>query len=215
MVHGRRVLHIPCAPMSAIRRARHWDRAPRRGEMPGSDPYTGRVAEAGSATTVGTESGGATPRSSHPDLALALGQRLGDRYTILAYLGHGGMGAVYRAHDDVLDVDVAIKLVHERDGLRDEVRLAQNVTHPSVCRIHDLEDIGGLHVLKMEYLAGETLSARIRRDGALPVAEAVRIARAIGDGLAAIHAQGIVHRDLKPANVMLAGDRVVLMDFGL
>ena len=152
-------------------------------------------------------------------VALAIGQRFGDRYEIRGYLGEGGMGAVYRAYDEVLGQEVALKVVRgayaDQATLRDEVRVAQKVTHPNVCRIYDLVDIDGRHFLKMEYIAGETLAERIAAKGAMPIAEVVRISRAIADGLAAAHAQGIVHRDLKPGNVMLAGNRVVLMDFGL
>jgi hypothetical protein len=147
---------------------------------------------------------------------LDIGARLGDRYVVRELLGEGGMGAVYRVYDETLEDDVALKVVRSSLAvfLRDEVRLAQRVTHRNVCRTYDLEDIDGRHFLKMEYIAGETLWARLAR-GKLEIAEAVRIARALAEGLAAIHAEAIVHRDLKPGNVMLAGDRVVLMDFGL
>jgi Tol biopolymer transport system component len=159
---------------------------------------------------------GATPSEDAP-AALPIGARLGDRYVVRAFLGQGGMGAVYRALDEKLDEEVALKLVHAGARLAGEVRLAQKVTHPNVCRTYDLEDVDGRQVLKMEYVAGESLSARLAKAGGpLPVDETLRIARAIAAGLAAAHAKGIVHRDLKPGNVMLATDgRVVLMDFGL
>ncbi len=100
--------------------------------------------------------------------------------------------------------------------LREEVRVAQRITHPNVCRTFDLETIGTLYVAKMELVRGETIAFRLARDGAMPVAEALRIARAIAGGLAAAHEQRVVHRDLKPGNVMLTGEgRVVLMDFAL
>jgi dipeptidyl aminopeptidase/acylaminoacyl peptidase/predicted Ser/Thr protein kinase len=164
-----------------------------------------------------------TPRETEPTAPrresldhLDIGARLGERYVVRELLGEGGMGAVYRVRDETLAEDVALKVVRSSlaELLRDEVRLAQRVTHRNVCRTYDLEDIAGRHFLKMEYIAGEPLSARLAR-GRLAIAEAVRIARAVADGLAAAHAEAIVHRDLKPANVMLAGDRVVLMDFGL
>src|SRR5439155_23897612 len=101
------------------------------------------------------------------------------------------------------------------DALLDETRLAQKVTHPSVCRTYDLEEIAGHLLVKMEYVAGDTLTARLSATGRFAIDEAVRIARAIADGLAAAHEQGIVHRDLKPSNVMLSRNRVVLMDFGI
>jgi tRNA A-37 threonylcarbamoyl transferase component Bud32 len=163
-----------------------------------------------------------TQRSTSPRAArgtlppLAAGQVLGNRYGVIGLLGEGGMGAVYRVHDRVLDEEVALKLVHGAGGdLRNEVRLAQQVAHRNVCRTYDLEEVDGYHFVKMEYIAGTTLADQLARGGALPVARAVAIARAIAEGLAAAHARGIVHRDLKPANVMLDGDRVVLCDFGL
>ena len=157
------------------------------------------------------------PRDTQGDLYP--GDRLGDRYVVKTILGFGGMGAVYRVFDEILGEDVALKAVRSataaNEGLRDEVRLAQKVTHANVCRTYDLEDVGGRHFVKMEFLAGETLSARLAATGPQRIAEAVRIARAVAAGLGAAHARGIVHRDLKPGNVMLVGERVVLMDFGL
>ncbi|MGE0546048.1 MAG: protein kinase [Kofleriaceae bacterium] len=149
--------------------------------------------------------------------SLANGVPFGARYVIRELLGKGGMGSVHRALDLDLGVDVALKVVTtvDPDRLRDEVRLAQKVTHPNVCRTYDLETIDGHRVVKMEYIAGETVAKRIAAGGALPIGSAVTIARAIVAGLSAAHAQGIVHRDLKPGNVMLAGERTVLLDFGL
>ncbi|HEX7699633.1 MAG TPA: protein kinase, partial [Kofleriaceae bacterium] len=147
-----------------------------------------------------------------------IGERLGDRYVIEAFLGEGGMGSVFRALDEKLGEQVALKIVKpglDEDALHDEVRLAQKVTHVNVCRTFDLEELDGRHVVKMEYIAGETLAKRLDRDGKLAIDEAVRIARAIASGLGVAHAQGIVHSDLKPGNVMLADRRIVLMDFGV
>ncbi len=159
------------------------------------------------------------PRArSSSQLDLAVGQRLGGRYVVRGFLGMGGMGAVYHVFDETLGEDVALKAVRSAvattGGLRDEVKIAQKVTHENVCRTYDLEDVEGRHFIKMEYVPGETLAARIEA-GSLPITAAIRIARGIAAGLAAAHARGIVHRDLKPGNVMLDGARVVLMDFGL
>ena len=147
---------------------------------------------------------------------LVVGQQLGERYSVMGLLGKGGMGTVYRVFDRVLDEHVALKVVRTDDAsLREEVRLAQQVAHHNVCRTYDLESIDGQHYVKMEYISGETLADHLARTGPLPIAHAIAIVRAIAAGLAAAHARGIVHRDLKPGNVMLDGDRVVLVDFGL
>jgi hypothetical protein len=146
---------------------------------------------------------------------------LNGRYRIERQLGQGGMGVVFLATDHVLEKEVALKLVQLEDGgiesLRNEVRLAQRVTHPNVCRIYDLDRIDGLWTIKMEYVPGETLERRIAHPPPLAIEEAVRIAREVGEGLAAAHARRVVHRDLKPANVMLeqGTGRAVLMDFGI
>jgi predicted Ser/Thr protein kinase len=145
-------------------------------------------------------------------------------YRIERVLGRGGMGVVYLAVDEELDgQQVALKIVARPhagtagiERLRKEVRLAQRVTHPGVCRIYDLENADDTWMIKMEYVAGETLAQRLRR-GACAVPEILRIAREIVEALGAAHRQGVVHRDLKPQNVMIEADtgRVVLMDFGI
>jgi Tol biopolymer transport system component len=154
---------------------------------------------------------------------LAVGARLGGRYEITGFLGRGGMGAVYLARDEALDKLVALKVVARKlagtggvERLRNEVLLAQQVTHPGVCRTYDLEEADGRWLVKMEHVAGETLARRIAR-GPVPVDEALGVARAVVEALAAAHKQGVVHRDLKPANVMIeeGTGRVVLMDFGI
>ena len=151
--------------------------------------------------------------------ALRVGQRLGNRYVVQELLGHGGMGVVFRATDEKLHEDVALKEVRDAYALgprlREEVRLAQRVSHRNVCRTFDLEEVDGYHLVKMEYVPGETLAQVLRREGKLPIDRALVIVRALASGLAAAHAEGIIHRDLKPANVMVSGDRIVLMDFGL
>jgi serine/threonine-protein kinase len=182
------------------------------------DPHAPTTPVSLDTPTQATEAGRAATSPADPEVAIAIGERLGGRYLVTAFLGEGGMGAVYRAVDEKLGEDVALKVVRgnaRSDALADETRLAQKVTHPNVCRTYDLEEIGGHQLVKMEYVAGETLVARLGALGRFAIDDAVRIARAIADGLSAAHAQGIVHRDLKPANVMLSGERVVLMDFGV
>ncbi len=155
--------------------------------------------------------------------SLARGSRLGGRrYTVERLVGKGGMGTVYLAIDEVLGKEVALKLVDERfaknlDRLRDEVLLAQEVSHRNVCRTYDLEEVEGHWLVKMEYIDGQTLADKVAAAGRLSVTEARAIGRQIAHGLAAAHERGVVHRDLKPQNILVEkdSDRVVLMDFGL
>ena len=149
------------------------------------------------------------------EVAFAPGDRLGSRYSIAELVGEGGMGAVYRALDEKLGLEVALKLVRGRgpdDALRDEVRLAQRVTHRNVCRT--ISRRSTVTTSSRWSSSRETLAARLRR-GPVSIADGVRIVLAVADALAAAHEQGVVHRDVKPENIMLADDRVVLMDFGV
>ncbi|RMH15761.1 MAG: serine/threonine protein kinase, partial [Acidobacteria bacterium] len=159
------------------------------------------------------------------------GQVLAGRFRVVRPLGRGAMGEVYEAEDLELGERVALKTLRPEIAgdpqslarFKREIALSQRVTHPNVCRIHDLvrqDGPGGdLVFLTMELLPGETLAERIRRDGPLSTAEARPIVRQLVAGLAAAHAEGIVHRDLKSANVMLVpapeGIRAVITDFGL
>src|ERR1043165_8901722 len=154
----------------------------------------------------------------------APGELLGGRYRIVAMLGKGGMGEVYRADDLSLDQQVALKFLPEEvahneralERFRNEVRIARQVSHPNVCRVYDLGEIQGLYFLSMEYVDGEDLGSLLRRIGRLPADKALEIARKLCAGLAAAHEKGVLHRDLKPANVMLdARGQVLLTDFGL
>jgi hypothetical protein len=154
----------------------------------------------------------------------APGVIVADRYRIVALLGRGGMGEVYRAEDLKLSQVLAIKFLPEAlardDGslarFHSEVRVARQVSHPNVCRVFDIGDAGGLPFLTMEYVDGEDLSSLIRRIGRLPQDKAVEISRQICAGLAAAHERGVIHRDLKPSNVMLDGaGKARITDFGL
>ncbi|HEX6323931.1 MAG TPA: protein kinase [Vicinamibacterales bacterium] len=161
-------------------------------------------------------------------MTLDAGTRIGP-YEILAPIGAGGMGEVYRARDTRLDRDVAIKIMsalmagtaESRERFEREARAISQLNHPSICTLHDVGHQDGMSYLVLEYLEGETLAARIQR-GAMPPAEALPIAIAICEALDKAHRQGIIHRDLKPGNVMLvkAGvskqtAQVKLLDFGL
>jgi serine/threonine-protein kinase len=150
--------------------------------------------------------------------------QIGGRYDLLELLGEGGMGAVYRARDRELDEIVALKLIRPElasepsmiERFRREVKLARRVTHGNVARTFELGSADGHVFCTMELVEGEPLTARLARDKRLPVGEAVAIACALCDGLAAAHAVSVVHRDMKPDNVLLARDgRVVIADFGV
>jgi tRNA A-37 threonylcarbamoyl transferase component Bud32 len=163
------------------------------------------------------------------DARFVPGAVVAERYRIVALLGRGGMGEVYRADDLTLGTRVALKFLPPelaadedyRERFLDEERLARQVSHPNICRVHDVgetasSDGARLLFLSMEYVAGEDLASLLRRIGRLPQEKANEIARQICLGVAAAHDQGILHRDLKPGNVLIDGDgRARVADFGL
>jgi Protein kinase domain len=147
-----------------------------------------------------------------------------DRYRVVALLGRGGMGEVYRAEDLKLSQVLAIKFLPEKltedpaalARFHSEVRIARQVSHPNVCRVFDIGDADGIPFLTMEYVDGEDLSSVVRRIGRLPQDKAAEVSRQICAGLAAAHERGVIHRDLKPSNVMLDGaGKARITDFGL
>src|ERR1039457_495738 len=140
-------------------------------------------------------------------MPLSAGDRLGP-YEIVAPIGSGGMGEVYRARDPRLNRDIAIKVSQERfsDRFEREARAVAALKHPNICTLHDV----GPNYLVMELIEGESPK------GPLPFEEALRIARQIADELDAAHEKGIVHRDLKPGNIKIKPDGTVkVLDFGL
>jgi serine/threonine-protein kinase len=157
-------------------------------------------------------------------MALQAKDRLGP-YEILALVGVGGMGEVYRGRDTRLGRDVALKVISPKrlgdDDLRRrfelEARAASVLNHPSIVTIYDVGDTDGVAWIAMEWVEGRTLRlALLEADGPLPLSDALTIARQVAEGLAAAHLKGVVHRDLKPENVMLAADgRSKILDFGL
>ena len=163
------------------------------------------------------------------------GALLAGRFRVIAFLAHGGMGEVYEVEDQELKTRVAIKTIRPEilglpqsvDRFRREVQLSRRVTHPNVCRIHDLFRHSSGHrgepdflLVSMELLQGRTLASVLRERGALDPHEALAILRQVTDALAAAHEAGIIHRDLKPSNIFLeahdaSGPRAVVTDFGL
>lgn len=147
-----------------------------------------------------------------------------DRYEIRQSLGKGGMGEVFLAYDRTTQQMVALKVVREEsrmpgddEALRQELVLARSVSHPNVCRVHDLAPSLWGPILVMEHIAGQTLHTYIRRkktQNGFGADEFRKISSEVSGGLAAIHAQGLVHGDLKPGNVMVTSDRAVILDFG-
>ena len=155
-------------------------------------------------------------------MSLLAGARLGP-YEILAPLGAGGMGEVYRATDTRVDRAVALKVLPEkffedaemRARFEREARLLASLNHPGIATLYSFEEISGRHVLSMELIEGVELGQRLA-SGPLPADESLFIARQIAEGLEAAHEKGIVHRDLKPANVRITpSGRVKILDFGL
>ena len=154
-------------------------------------------------------------------MSLSAGTHLGP-YEILAPLGAGGMGEVYRARDTRLDRTVAVKILPEhlaadpafKARFEREARAISALSHPHICTLHDIGEQAGVHFLVMEHLEGETLASRLTR-GPMQPEECLRAASQICEALALAHRHGVIHRDLKPGNVMLTKSGAKLLDFGL
>ena len=162
--------------------------------------------------------GGATTGEHGPGTVVA------GRYEILATLGSGGMGRVFKARDLELGELVALKVLHERmrgfpehlERVKNEIRLARKITHPNVLRTFDYGEDHGVPYISMEYVRGLTLEYLLRQTRGVPCAAGLFLARQVASGLAAAHAVGILHRDIKPANLILEpGGNAKLMDFGV
>ncbi len=154
-------------------------------------------------------------------MAIVPGTRLG-HYEVLAPLGAGGMGEVYRARDTRLDRTVAVKLLpprvaqdpERRARFEREAKTISSLNHPHICTLFDVGEEAGSHFLVMELVEGESLAERLQR-GPLPLDQVVKYGAQVADALECAHKQGIVHRDLKPGNVMLTRTGAKLLDFGL
>ena len=150
-----------------------------------------------------------------------IGAQLGP-YRILAMLGAGGMGEVYRGVDTRLDRVVAIKILPRQvandprraQRFARESRAVSKLNHPHICTLYDVGEHDGVPFIVMEFLEGETLARRLTQ-GALPLDRVVPVATEIADALVHAHRHGIVHRDLKPANIMLTPAGAKLLDFGI
>jgi tetratricopeptide (TPR) repeat protein len=159
---------------------------------------------------------------------LQVGQNFGTRYHIIRLLGSGGMGSVYQAWDQELEVAVAVKVIRPemtadataaqdlQRRFKRELLLARQVTHKNVVRIHDIGEIDGIKYITMPYVQGSDLATILGREGRMPLNRALSIGRQVVAGLVAAHEAGVVHRDLKPANIMVdAEDHAMIMDFGI
>jgi serine/threonine protein kinase len=186
------------------------------------DPTCGPSPTRAASSTVGVRAPTVNDR-------FAPGAIVAGRYRLVALLGKGGMGEVYRADDLTLDQPVALKFLpadatdvassdsHARLAqFHNELRIARQVSHKNVCRLYDLGEADGRRFLTMEYVDGEDLGALLKRIGRFPQDRALEIARQVCAGVAAAHEKGVIHRDLKPANVMIDGEgHVRITDFGI
>jgi serine/threonine protein kinase len=153
-----------------------------------------------------------------------VGDLIAERYELEELVGTGGMSSVYRAHDGLLERDVALKLLHEQfiaDGdyverFRREARAVAQLSHPNIVTVIDRGEQDGRQFIVFEYVDGENLKALIKREGPLPEGTAIELSLQIARALAFAHAQGLVHRDVKPQNVLLNEDgRARVTDFGI
>lgn len=197
------------------------------------DLYAGvrRMLDAAAATTLLDESPWRIPLPSESSSFIA-GQTVAGRYRILRHVASGGMGEVFEAEDAELGQRVALKTLLPDNAddnrmverFKQELALARRVSHPNVCRVFDLarHSTGGspdILFLSMEFLPGETLAARLEREGKMLPAQALPLVAQMAAGLDAAHSAGVIHRDLKPSNVMLVEEggqmRAIITDFGL
>ncbi|HKB08134.1 MAG TPA: serine/threonine-protein kinase, partial [Candidatus Polarisedimenticolia bacterium] len=174
-----------------------------------------------------TASGVASVTGSHgfaPGARLKPGTLVGTRYEILALLGEGGMGSVYKAQDRELGRLVALKVIRPDmasrpeilERFKREILLASQVTHKNVLRIHDLGEAGDLRFISMTYVEGTNLKGLLEQEGPLSLEKGLPLARQIGEALQAAHDAGVVHRDLKPPNILLDRDgNAYIADFGI
>jgi serine/threonine protein kinase/tetratricopeptide (TPR) repeat protein len=178
-------------------------------------------------TRLAPDTGDADARPRAATGMLAPGDPFGPRYRILRMLGAGGMGIVYHAWDEELGVAVALKVIRPEVSadpttarelekrFKRELLLARQVTHHNVVRIHDIGEVEGTKYITMSFIEGRDLATELAASGHLPVPRALHLVRQLAEGLQAAHEAGVIHRDLKPANIMVEGDSLAIMDFGI
>jgi serine/threonine-protein kinase len=156
------------------------------------------------------------------DVSDRLASTLADRYRIERELGAGGMATVYLARDLKHDRDVAVKVLNPdlarslgRERFLREIGTTANLRHPHILPLYDSGEAGGFLYYVMPLVVGESLRARLEREGALPISDALAIAREVADALSYAHARGVVHRDIKPENILLESGHAVVADFGI
>jgi serine/threonine-protein kinase len=153
-----------------------------------------------------------------------VGETFADRYELTELVGTGGMSSVYKAHDTLLERNVALKILHDHysdddefvERFKREARAVAQLSHPNIVTVIDRGEAGGRQFIVFEYIDGENLKERLVRSGRLPVEDALELALEVAHGLAYAHQYGLVHRDVKPQNVLLNGDgRAKVTDFGI
>ena len=165
---------------------------------------------------------GSSPPADSPDLAARVGPLLAGRYVIERELGRGGMATVFLAQERKHARPVVLKVLNPEiaalwstDRFEREVQIAARLGHPHIVGLIDSGEVDGLLYYVMPFVEGETLQARLMRDGALPMADTLLLLRDIADALTYAHRMGVVHRDLKPANVFCVNRHAFLLDFGI
>lgn len=166
------------------------------------------------------------PHSTHkkPGKELAKGASFAKRYEIIEELGEGGMGKAYRAVDNKINEEVALKILRPEiaadkkhiERFSNELKIARKISHKNICRMYHLGEESGTHYITMEYIPGQNLGSIIKMTKQLSVGTAIRITKQVGEGLAEAHRLGVVHRDLKPGNIMIDKEgNARIMDFGI
>jgi tetratricopeptide (TPR) repeat protein len=190
------------------------------GVMPVGGAGTGSIGEVGAGSLGGRV---AEPRADSFWIVPQVGDRFAGRYELVAELGRGGMGRVFKAIDHDLGVTVAIKTLLsppdanpvESDRLLREIQICRQITHPNIVRVYDLGRFRGGIFITMEHLEGQSLDALVDRQNPLPLARLRHLLSEIAAGLEEAHSLGVIHRDLKPTNVMVTPTRAKILDFGL